>query len=119
MKLKLDIEDVEVPKKIEEEFYKWLRDNPEKEDAFIPQTDWERFYRAFSEKYKDTLAPKEWALLIRDITLNTIAFGGGYPKYKYMELNVLGKKIIVMCFFWDSFEKYEEPYLIAFEENGR
>jgi len=113
MKMKCDIDDVEIPEGVLKIFKDWLGDedytDEERENAL-----WD-FYTDKLNECNGKLVDKELAEFLMLVNQNNIHYKGGYPKYGDANFEVEGRKFTAISFFWDMLEKFDEPYVMVYE----
>ena len=114
--MKCDIDDVELPESVIKLVYEWLGDETITEENL--QDTLQNFFMEKLVECNGKLVDRELAEFLMLVESNTIPEMGGYPKYNEAIFEIEGRKSTAITFFWDTLEKFEDPFIMVYEKTG-
>ena len=119
MKIKTDMEDIEIPEILMKEFTEAWQECKNKEDYesledFVDDEGWEIIY-SFLGECDGKMVDRELAIFLRDYVTSMIPSQGGYPTSDEFTFEGNETQYTILAFGWLN-EKYDPLYMIGYKE---
>ena len=119
MKIKTDMEDIEIPEILMKEFTEAWQECKNKEgyksfEDFIDDNGWEIIYSSLGE-CNGEMVDKELAIFLCNYVTSMIPSQGGYPTSEFFTFKENGTQYTILAFGWLN-EKYDPLYMIGYKE---
>lgn len=119
MKIKTDMEDIEIPEILIERFTEAWQECENKEgyksfEDFVCDDGWEIIYSSLGE-CNGKMVDKELAIFLSNYVTSMIPSQGGYPTSEEFTFEESGAQYTILVFGWLN-EKYDPLYMIGYKE---
>lgn len=119
MKIKTDMEDIEIPKIVIEKFTEAWQECENKEgyksfEDFVDDSSIDIIYSLLGE-CNGEMVDEELAIFLRNYVTSMIPSQGGYPTYEFFTFKENGTEYTILAFGWLN-EKNDTLYMIGYKE---
>ena len=118
MKIKTDMEDIEIPEILIEKLTgAWQGCEKKEGESFEDFVDdgGREFILSFLGECNGEMVDKELAIFLCNYETSTIPFQGGYPTSEFFTFKENGTQYTILAFGWLN-EKYDTLYMIGYKE---